>query len=111
MFFDSKQRRYSVKGILTLNLSCVLGVKVHKGILTRVFNCRKMSRKLNPGTRQLVSERANFIQASFDLFNVHLSPQANAHDFIVGFPEGYGTKVGDAGRQLSGGQKQARWAS
>lgn len=34
--------------------------------------------------------------------------QANAHDFIMDFPEGYNTRVGDDGRQLSGGQKQAR---
>ncbi|CAM9270278.1 unnamed protein product, partial [Hapterophycus canaliculatus] len=32
---------------------------------------------------------------------------ANAHDFIMGFPDGYETRVGDDGRQLSGGQKQA----
>lgn len=31
---------------------------------------------------------------------------ANAHDFIVSFPDGYETNVGDAGAQLSGGQKQ-----
>jgi len=31
---------------------------------------------------------------------------ANAHDFVVRFPEGYGTKVGERGVQLSGGQKQ-----
>jgi ATP-binding cassette, subfamily B (MDR/TAP), member 1 len=31
---------------------------------------------------------------------------ANAHDFIVSFPDGYLTQVGDKGAQLSGGQKQ-----
>ncbi len=31
---------------------------------------------------------------------------ANAHDFIMNFPDGYDTFVGDRGIQLSGGQKQ-----
>jgi ABC transporter fused permease/ATP-binding protein len=31
---------------------------------------------------------------------------ANAHDFILRFPEGYRTPVGERGVQLSGGQKQ-----
>jgi len=32
--------------------------------------------------------------------------QANAHDFIMTFPEGYMTTVGERGVRLSGGQKQ-----
>ena len=31
---------------------------------------------------------------------------ANAHDFVSGFVDGYGTLVGERGVQLSGGQKQ-----
>ena len=31
---------------------------------------------------------------------------ANAHDFIMSFPKGYETDVGESGAQLSGGQKQ-----
>jgi ABC transporter fused permease/ATP-binding protein len=31
---------------------------------------------------------------------------ANAHDFITGFPDGYGTVIGERGTKLSGGQKQ-----
>ena len=32
--------------------------------------------------------------------------KANAHDFVTGFPDGYGTVVGERGVQLSGGQRQ-----
>jgi ABC transporter fused permease/ATP-binding protein len=32
--------------------------------------------------------------------------QANAHDFVQAFPEGYATLVGDRGIKLSGGQRQ-----
>ncbi|XP_041955795.1 ATP-binding cassette sub-family B member 9 [Alosa sapidissima] len=37
---------------------------------------------------------------------VEAAAKANAHDFVVGLPQGYETGVGEKGAQLSGGQKQ-----
>jgi len=37
---------------------------------------------------------------------IEASEQANAHDFITEFPDGFKTLVGDRGIQLSGGQRQ-----
>lgn len=31
---------------------------------------------------------------------------ANAHDFVIKFPDGYDTKVGENGHNLSGGERQ-----
>jgi len=37
---------------------------------------------------------------------VEAARAANAHDFIVKLPEGYGTSLGERGAQLSGGERQ-----
>lgn len=37
---------------------------------------------------------------------VRAAKNANAHEFIMGFPEGYDTDIGQRGVKLSGGQKQ-----
>ena len=37
---------------------------------------------------------------------IDAAKQANAHEFIMSFPDGYNTPVGEQGTQLSGGQKQ-----
>lgn len=37
---------------------------------------------------------------------IEAAKEANAHDFVMKFPSGYNTHVGERGAQLSGGQKQ-----
>ena len=37
---------------------------------------------------------------------IEAAKNANAHDFIMSFPDGYNTDIGQRGIKLSGGQKQ-----
>jgi ABC transporter fused permease/ATP-binding protein len=55
------------------------------------------------------SIRANIAygkQGATDAEITQAAKDANAHDFITGFPEGYATVIGERGTKLSGGQKQ-----
>eukprot|EP00401_Gymnodinium_catenatum_P071701 CAMPEP_0117518808 /NCGR_PEP_ID=MMETSP0784-20121206/32325_1 /TAXON_ID=39447 /ORGANISM="" /LENGTH=1313 /DNA_ID=CAMNT_0005314745 /DNA_START=22 /DNA_END=3963 /DNA_ORIENTATION=+ len=45
-------------------------------------------------------------EGSTDEEALKAAKDANAHNFIMGFPEEYNTRVGERGAQLSGGQKQ-----
>jgi ATP-binding cassette subfamily B protein len=41
-----------------------------------------------------------------DMEVITAAKAANAHDFVVGFPDGYDTMVGERGQSLSGGERQ-----
>ncbi len=55
------------------------------------------------------SIRANILLGRSDASDADMEEaarQANCHDFITAFPDGYDTLVGERGMQLSGGQRQ-----
>lgn len=54
-----------------------------------------------------IAENIAYSKADADIEDIiRASKAANAHDFIVNFPDGYETQVGERGQGLSGGEKQ-----
>jgi ATP-binding cassette subfamily B (MDR/TAP) protein 1 len=95
-FYDPKDGSITLDGIdlRALNVKWLRG---HIGLVSQEPTLFATSIRANielglPGATQEQIEEA--------------ARKANAHDFIVSFPDGYDTQVGDQGMQLSGGQKQ-----
>uniref|UniRef100_A0AAR2K902 ATP-binding cassette sub-family B member 5 n=1 Tax=Pygocentrus nattereri TaxID=42514 RepID=A0AAR2K902_PYGNA len=80
----------------TLNLAWLrsqLGLVSQEPIL---FDCT-IAENIQYGDNSRVVSQEEIVEAA---------KNANIHDFILGLPEKYNTRVGDKGTQLSGGQKQ-----
>lgn len=64
-----------------------LGQIAHQFIDIRPTSCAKQTNNTSTWTQIIEAAKA-----------------ANAHDFIMSFPDGYGTQVGQKGSQMSGGK-------
>ena len=54
-----------------------------------------------------IKENISYSKENINMEEIILAAKvANAHEFIISFPDGYDTKVGEGGRQLSGGEIQ-----
>ena len=95
-FYDPQQGRVSIDGVDVRDL------KIRP--LRRLFGVVSQEAILLNGT---VRENIAYASphASDDLIE-EAARNANAHDFIMQFPEGYATPIGERGVKLSGGQRQ-----
>ena len=54
----------------------------------------------------ITKDNTTIVNGKGEKEKIDAAKAANAHDFIMGLPQGYDTKVGERGVKLSGGQKQ-----
>ena len=80
-----------IKNITKANLRDLVGIVTQEAILFNDTVANNLSLGRPNATEDEMIEAAKI---------------ANAHDFIMGLPEGYQTNIGDGGGKLSGGQKQ-----
>lgn len=83
------------------------------GVDLREISPRSLRQKLGIVTQETVlfhdTVRSNIAYALPDATDEAIeraARAANAHDFIMQLPEGYGTRLGERGTRLSGGQRQ-----
>ncbi|MBA3664592.1 MAG: ABC transporter ATP-binding protein [Bacteroidetes bacterium] len=95
-FYDSDKGEIIIDGKNIKDLTTV-SVRKHIGVVTQestLFN-DSIANNISFGLENVKEE---------DI--IHAAKIANAHEFIMQFPEGYKTNIGDRGSKLSGGQKQ-----
>lgn len=95
-FYDPQQGRILIDGIDLRELQ-LDGYRQMMGVVTQdsiLFNA-PVAQNIAYPSAQINQERVE-----------RAARVANAHEFVSGFPKGYGTFVGDRGVLLSGGQKQ-----
>jgi ATP-binding cassette subfamily B (MDR/TAP) protein 1 len=93
-------------GTIADNISCGMDMDLERVRLRKVSNPPAPA----PGSEEAGEEAgagaALYSPEEIRARVVVAARQANAHDFISSFPDGYDTDVGSAGSSMSGGQKQ-----
>jgi subfamily B ATP-binding cassette protein MsbA len=95
-FFDPEKGRILIDGIDIRDVS-IRDLRQIIGIVPQDIFLFTGTIRENIGYGRRNATKEQIIQAS---------KAANAHDFIMGLPEGYNTEVGERGVLLSGGEKQ-----
>jgi ABC-type multidrug transport system fused ATPase/permease subunit len=81
----------NIKDTTLKNLRGLMGVVTQEAILFNDTIANNIAFGIENSTPEKIEEAAKI---------------ANAHEFILQFPQGYDTNIGDGGGKLSGGQKQ-----
>lgn len=76
-------------------------------VVTPIFwlMARRFSRLIKQAAREQ-RRRSGSISATAEEETIAAARAADAHEFVMAFPDGYDTIVGQRGRRLSGGQRQ-----
>ncbi|KAH8920396.1 P-loop containing nucleoside triphosphate hydrolase protein [Atractiella rhizophila] len=104
-FYDPIAGSISLDGVDINDLN-VKWLRSQIGLVAQEPTLFKASIKENIAYGLVGTEWENAEEEKVRELVVDAAKKANAHDFVMGFSEGYETKIGERGMLLSGGQKQ-----